>query len=350
MILKLNKQDKDKTLQLIEAKHINMSLAEMLLYAFDDTNAITPCKTKEEFLSNLCHYWRIDQNHPDNKPTLDKCIYQNLKIIDEKSIQDNPYYKNIKLPNIKVGDYALSHSYHLAYQPFAYDDIKVDPELFLEIQSVGYSINDIKFPIIAYKDTVWMSVNPNEINTMDEAVKSAIGDVLVLGLGLGYFPYMISEKIDVRSITIIEKDSTIIKLFTQYILPQFKHKDKIKIIETDAFEYLKKGISKYSYFYADMWHSPEDGLPMYLKLEQLTKNYQGQKFYWLERSILAMYRRCMLTLIEEQLNGFDISNYVKEENDYDHIINDLYYKTEKKVITSYSQIKEMLEDQFLKHL
>ena len=350
MILKLNKQDKEKTLQLLEAKSINMSIAEMLLYAFDDVKAIVPCKTKEEFLTNLCNYWQIDKKNPENAELLEKCIYQNLKVIDEKSIADNPYFKNIKLPDIKIGGYALTHGYHLAYQPFAYDDIKVDNDSFLELQSVGYSLNDIKFPVISYKNTVWMSVNPNEINTMDKAVKEATGNVLVLGLGLGYFPHMISEKDDVKSVTIIEKDSTIIKLFTQYILPQFKHKDKIKIIEADAFEYLKKDINQFIYFYADMWHSPEDGLPMYLKLEQLTKNYKGKKFYWLERSILAMYRRCMLTLIEEQLNGFDKSNYVKVENDYDKIINDLYHKTENKVITSFSEIKEMLEDQFLKHL
>ena len=58
-----------------------------------------------------------------------------------------------------------------------------------------------------------MSITPNEIETMEEAVKAATGKVIVYGLGLGYYPYMISLKDEVKEIVIVENDIKIINLF-----------------------------------------------------------------------------------------------------------------------------------------
>ena len=55
-----------------------------------------------------------------------------------------------------------------------------------------------------------MSLNPNEIETMKPFINKGHGNVLVLGLGMGYVPFMMALKDDVRHITIIEKDKNII--------------------------------------------------------------------------------------------------------------------------------------------
>ena len=39
-----------------------------------------------------------------------------------------------------------------------------------------------------------MTITPDEIETMKEAVDQAFGNVLTFGLGLGYYAYMVSEK------------------------------------------------------------------------------------------------------------------------------------------------------------
>mgnify|MGYP004628899591 FL=1 len=127
-----------------------------------------------------------------------------------------------------------------------------------------------------------MLITPNEIETMSESISEAYGNVLTYGLGLGYYQYMISNKDNVKSITIIEKDQNIIDLFTKYILPQYKYKNKIKIINEDALKY--KYNNEYDYVFVDIWHDPSDGIELYTKMKQLEK--PNIKYsYWIEKTI-----------------------------------------------------------------
>ena len=113
-----------------------------------------------------------------------------------------------------------------------------------------------------------MSLNPNEINTMEKDIKKATGKVLTFGLGLGYFQFMCSLKEDVKEITIIEKDPNIIALFKQFILPFFAHRNKIKIIQIDAFDFMEnKFDNSYDFVYVDIWHTPNDGLLPFIKFK-----------------------------------------------------------------------------------
>ena len=103
---------------------------------------------------------------------------------------------------------------------------------------------NLVFPAILENDRIWMTITPNEIETMKEAVDGAFGHVLTFGLGLGYYAYMVSEKDNVESITIVEINEDVIHLFNKYVLPQFKNARKIKIIKADAFEYAQKTYSR----------------------------------------------------------------------------------------------------------
>ena len=147
-----------------------------------------------------------------------------------------------------------------------------------------------------------MSLNPNEIETMKPYIKKGEGHVLVLGLGMGYVPFMLAVKDDVKSITIIEKDPEIIALFKSLIYPSFPRKEKIRIIEDDAIKYLQKTEKKpsFDYIFADLWHNPEDGLPLFVALKNINPNIDC----WLETSMYALLRRCMITLLEEQLSNY----------------------------------------------
>ena len=103
------------------------------------------------------------------------------------------------------------------------------------------------------------------MNISAKIIDRAFGNVLTYGLGLGYFQYMVSNKENVSKVTIIEKNKDIIKLFVEYILPQFPNKDKIKIICMDAFEYATNNVKDifYDFIYADLWHDVSDGIEMY---------------------------------------------------------------------------------------
>lgn len=103
------------------------------------------------------------------------------------------------------------------------------------------------FPAILENNRIWMTITPNEIETMKEAVDQAFGNVLAYGLGLGYYAYMTSGKDHVESVTVVEMNDDVIKLFTTYVVPQFKNAHKIKIIKADAFEYAQKHMSKENY-------------------------------------------------------------------------------------------------------
>lgn len=349
MHFKISQQDKEKISQLIKIKETNIAFASMLYAAFDDMKAIQPAKNNEEFIQNLMKFWKLNSKNKENINLINFYIKSRLQKIDPLIVLDNPYVKTIPLNIIKDNKYALSYFKQLAYQPFAYDDIEVDDE-FHELQSVGFFSVDLAYPIISVSNTIWMSVNPNEIITMNPAINEGKGNVLVLGLGLGYYPFMISPKKQVTSIIIVENDQKIIELFNKYILPYFPYKEKITIIRDDAFDYLKNKNLPFDYMFVDLWHSPEDGLPMYLKIKEIIRNkYRGPVFYWLEKSILAMLRRCFLTLVEEQLNHAKEDNYLKAKNDYDRIINNLYFKTKNKTINSFIELKEMLKNENLKH-
>ena len=100
---------------------------------------------------------------------------------------------------------------------------------------------------------------------------------------LRYYAYMVSMKENVESVTIVEKDKEIIDLFNEYILPQFKNKSKIKIINDDAFNYFKKDIY-YDYVFVDIWHDPSDGIDLYLKFKNLEKD-NIKYSYWIEDTL-----------------------------------------------------------------
>ncbi|MFS0823148.1 hypothetical protein [Bacillus sp. 1P02SD] len=125
---------------------------------------------------------------------------------------------------------------------------------------------------------------------MKEAVEKASGNVLTYGLGLGYYAYMVSEKPNVESVTIVDSNEDVIDLFQTYILPQFTNAKKIKIIKEDAFEYARERMPKgnYDFVFTDLWHDVSDGIDMYVEMKKYEKTCPTTEFsYWIEKSILC---------------------------------------------------------------
>lgn len=223
----------------------------------------------------------IDVN--SNKEWFNEYLLPSIKCLDKTKYLNNPYYKNIKLNNVKNKKWKIKVDSYKPFQAFVFDDFYLQDNKVLF--NIGFFDEEFKYPAIYENDRLWMSITPNEIETMQEVIDNASGHVLVLGLGIGYFPYMLSLKENVKSITIIEKSKDAIELFKNIIYPQFSNKI-VDIIEMDAFDYLNDIDKKIDCVFADLWHDVSDGKDLYLKIKKYENIYKNIKFYyWIEKTI-----------------------------------------------------------------
>lgn len=210
-------------------------------------------------------------------------LKRGIKKLNKNVYENNLYYKNIKTIEDKIGNWEFRYLKYKPYEAFIYDDLIVEGDI--EIPQIGYFDEEFKYLSVLENGQEWMLITPNEINTMQPVIDSVSGNVVTFGLGLGYFAYMASEKENVDSVTIVERDKNVIELFTSYILPQFKHRDKIKIVNEDAFDFAST-MEGYDYAFVDLWHDVGDGTNLYIRMKQLEKK-ETKYYYWIEKSILS---------------------------------------------------------------
>lgn len=236
---------------------------------------------QEAFMLLLVNFLNIDED----KKLIDKYFKKMIHKQNHQDYENNPYYKNIKFTNHKNKNWEIKKDYYKAYEAFVCDDFRYENDLV--IPQIGYFSKPFYFPAVFQDGRLWMSVTPNEINTMKKPINDAYGNVLTFGLGLGYYAYMVSLKEEVKSITIIEKDQGVIDLFNKYIFNQFEHKEKIKIIKSDAFDYLNQLEElNYNYVFVDIYHDAGDGKEVYLKFKPYEEKYKNVHFsYWIYESI-----------------------------------------------------------------
>lgn len=207
------------------------------------------------------------------------------RVFDVSEIQDNPYVKDIDFKDRRSGDFEFRYHSFMLYELDIYDIPRKIIEYDVDIPRISCFTEKVEYPVIFQNSikSTWMSVSPNEINTMKQPIRNAKGKVLTLGCGMGYFAYMASLKADVESITIVEREQSVIDLFTSFILPQFKTKDKITVIKDDAIEYmmnLEDGL--YDYCFADIWIGVMDFEP-YIETKEVCKRFRKMRMeYWIE--------------------------------------------------------------------
>lgn len=214
-----------------------------------------------------------------------------VHLLDVREYQENAYYRTIRFGSQKYKGWELCRQRYKPFEAFVCNDIEVTPD-GLQVPQIGFFAEQFDFPAVLEDGRIWMTVTPNEVETMNEAVAQAHGKVLAYGLGLGYFPFMVSLKTEVTSVTVVEKDISIIELFGKQILPQFPAKDKITVVCDDAFRYAgtRMGQKRFDFVFTDLWHDVSDGLPMYRQMKRYESLSPHSQFaYWIEKSI-----RCYL--------------------------------------------------------
>lgn len=212
-----------------------------------------------------------------------------LHKLDADEYYNNSYYRNITIPAVKLGNSELKYEQYKPYEGFVCNDILLTAE-GRQVPQIGFFDTQFRFPAVLENGRIWMTITPNEIETMKEPVEQAFGNVLTFGLGLGYYAYMVSEKENVDSVTVVEMNEDVILLFNKYVLPQFKNAQKIKLVKADAFEFAETQMSKgkYDFAFTDLWHDVSDGIDLYLRMKKYEQQSPDTVFaYWIEKSMLC---------------------------------------------------------------
>jgi len=228
-----------KLKKLISVKDENILVSELLLRYLLNSEKY-PLKaefkrrspnasTKEQLYAAMLAE-KLSPKHRGKQDVLLHHLNGRCALLDGDYYRDNPFFKTIKISEWSIGKWRLAFDRYAPYQAFAFRDIDVSSQGYEEKTHLGFFEEPFSFPVIMQEDRVWMSVTPHEIETMRQAVIEARGVVAVMGLGLGYYPYMIAQKDAVKKVIVFEKDTEVISLFTQHLLSQFPNREKIIII------------------------------------------------------------------------------------------------------------------------
>lgn len=271
-------------------------------------------------------------------------------LLDPKDYETS-YGKEVHPESFEKDGIYLGYRHYEPYQGFVYDEIEVDPKTFYEKTPFGYFKEPFPYLSLEENGVNWMSITPHEINTMREPLRKMRGKILVLGLGLGYFAYETLKKEEVTSLMVVDNDPSILCLFQERIAPFFPKKKPFSLLEGDAYQALEKA-SEFDSVFIDLWHMPDDGLPLYLKALPYEEKAANTHFeYWIEKSMLALIRRAVIILLEEEMNGYGKDENHKEAETFsDKLVNAIYFLLKDTKIEYERDLQELLEYPSLKGL
>ncbi len=250
--------------------------------------------TKEEAIAALlCEAFGLDYTKGgDDRRIIRDYLTPSVRILKKERYTENQYYKNINIPNVIDGRWELRREHYPAYRAVICGDMDIYDDLH-EVPPLAFFEERFDFPAVLEDGNEWMTLTPVDLDTCIDAITAAHGKVVTFGLGLGYYAYMVSEKENVESITVIERSSDVIKLFKKHILPQFSHGDKVKIVCADAFTYAEDEMpkEKFDYAFVDIWRDASDGAPIYERFKSLEKLSPDTEFsYWIENFLISRLR------------------------------------------------------------
>ena len=345
MRFELNETENKKLLALFEQHEKNI---DYLLY-LRDLIWQEPHIDSGLFANKNCFEIRTEyikqvlENHKTDSSFISKNLPWDTQEVMLDTFTNNPYYQALKNISFEEDGWKLSTKKMKAFTLFPYDEQYHYGANSILKMSLGYFTKDYDYPTISLYDQEWMSLNPHEIRTMEMPIQVAKGKVLTLGLGLGYFAYMVHLKKEVKEVYIVEMDLELIKLFQKHLLPLFPYKEKIHIIKADAFVYINQINNRdYDFIFSDLWHDVSDGLPMYIKLlERFDKFTYTKRHYWIENSLITYLRLLLIGVIKDE--------YYKNDSEYDEIQTTIKNNLENVVLHNSYELDALLNIQGVKN-
>ena len=330
MVFDLNEVEQKKLISLFEQHERNI---DYVIYLRDIIWQKSPVSDKnvkgeDQYQKRDYLFNELEKAHPFPNKFVSKNIKWDSQLLRVEDYLANPYLSAIKNISFNKDGWSLSNKKLEAYSLFPYQEqYHYGPNYSLKV-GLGYFDKEYSYPSISLFNNEWMSLNPYEIRTMETAIITARGKVLTLGLGLGYYAYMVHLKQEVKEVHIVEMDLELIKVFTEYLLPLFPHPEKIHIHKADAFHFIDKINDKdYDFIFTDLWHDVSDGLPMYIKAKQVFNKFTyTQRYYWIENDLIAYLRLLVIGVMKDefygQTSGYDeIQMFIKDKLKNKHISN-----------------------------
>lgn len=294
----------DRELLLKDAREIQKKVKDELCRELTDAQAITTA-----YVMRLLSDQKVTEEMiPTN--IVDEIILAS-KFIE---LTEDPYIKNIDLKACKFeDDYKIEYTKADALRLVHIDSDKYDRN-GIRVTQLGVIEKECMVPVLKdCNDEAVMSLMPNFVNGMKKYIDKTSGKVITFGLGLGYYAYMVSEKSDVESVVIVEKDAELIRLFKQHILPQFKNKDKITIVHADAFEYMKSDTERYDTCFIDIFGT-KDNLRDYIDIKKCNKINSKLTMIWSEDMITHTLKGYVFGIINESLSGKEVNGTTETGN------------------------------------
>ncbi|MGN0970921.1 MAG: hypothetical protein ACI4OY_03125 [Aristaeellaceae bacterium] len=210
-----------------------------------------------------------------------------LHRLDPAAYMADPCLQAIRDAAGTEGPIALGEDGYAPCELFVADDFVTDSEGRVYPQ-LGWFREGFRFPALTENGRVWMTVTPNEINTIRPCAQAVHGKVAAYGLGLGYFAFHALLNPRVTSVTVVERSANVIDLFRRRLLPRFPRRECLRIVQADAFDYAARTAPRESYdcVFTDLWHDAGDGLPLYRRMKAL-EGPGPRYFYWIEKTLRA---------------------------------------------------------------
>ncbi len=203
--------------------------------------------------------------------------------------RQDAYYQAVRPTPGRRGAVDLVYETIQPMELFVADDFHVDGEGRV-LPQLGWFPEAFPYPAIREDGRVWMTVTPNEINTIRPAIEASRGKVLAFGLGLGYYAFHALLRPEVTQVTVVEQNPQVIDVFRRLLLPFFPRKEALRIVQADAFAYAAEVMPHEGFdtVFTDLWHDVADGLPLYRRMKALET--PGPRYlYWIENTL-----RCYL--------------------------------------------------------
>ena len=274
---------------------------ERLLTLISEYLTFTPCAIKPEdvaalsadcgltpneaYLALLAAHCDLDTAKAEDSRLYRGYLPQMVRQHDPAIYEADAYFQTVRPA---IGENAAIDLVYETIEPmelFVADDFHVDDKGRV-LPQLGWFDRAFSFPAIREDGRVWMTVTPNEINTIQPAVAQSHGKVLTFGLGLGYYAFHCLLKEDVTSVTVVEKNPAVIDVFTRLLLPFFPRQDALHIIQADAFDYAANVMpgEAFDTVFTDLWHDVADGIPLYQQMKAL--EVPGPQYlYWIEKTL-----------------------------------------------------------------
>ena len=319
MKFSLNELDEKKLLSLFIQHDKNIDYYIYLARVISENPALLSNKEikdiedKSDFDKKNIAFDRLEKLYPINSSFIKDNIRWDTVLLSSKYYSTNSYLKAINNLTFKEAGWTLTRNISKAYTLLPYQEEYAYGSNYNIKMGLMMFKSDYIYPSIRLYDTEWMSLNQHEIRTMEVPIQLARGKVLTLGLGLGYYAYMVSLKEEVKEVHIVEMDLELIRVFNKYLLPLFPYPEKIHIHKADAFHFINDIKDKdYDFIFSDLWHNVSDGVSAYLKLKKhFNKFAYTTCTYWIEGSLLAYLRLLVIGVMKGE--------YESHESEYDEL-------------------------------